>query len=147
VSASAAAHNTDPHDSPKPRARRGGVVLIVDDSQDEREMYSTYFRVYGFTAYTSEDGAAGVAMALRLVPDVIVMDLTMPRLDGLAAAQELRRLPRTRHIPIILLTGYPATAIDRGALDADVDVFLTKPCLPEDLETHVRRLLESKGRT
>ena len=75
------------------------------------------------------------------------MDLTMPRLDGLAAAQELRRLPRTRHIPIILLTGYPATAIDRGALDADVDVFLTKPCLPEDLETHVRRLLESKGRT
>jgi CheY-like chemotaxis protein len=72
------------------------------------------------------------------------MDLSMPEVDGITATQRIRRHPRTRNIPVILLTGYPQKAIQRGALEAGVNVFLTKPCLPEDIELHVRRLLESK---
>jgi len=71
------------------------------------------------------------------------MDLTMPHLDGITAMQRIRKHPRTRNTPVILLTGHPQKAIERGALEAGVDVFLTKPCLPEDLETHVRRLVGS----
>ena len=73
-------------------------------------------------------------------PDVIVMDLAMPKMDGISATRRLKAHRRTRHIPVILLTGYPYQAIERGALEAGVAVFLTKPCLPEDLERHVSEL-------
>jgi two-component system cell cycle response regulator DivK len=126
------------------RARRAGVVLIVDDSRDVREMYATYLRHSGFSTHTAPDGRAAVDIAVQIKPDVIIMDLSMPEVDGITATQRIRRHPRTRNIPVILLTGYPQKAIQRGALEAGVNVFLTKPCLPEDIELHVRRLLESK---
>jgi CheY-like chemotaxis protein len=65
----------------------------------------------------------------------------MPRIDGISAARQLKRDARTQRIPIILLTAYAARAIQGGALETGVDVFLTKPCLPEDLEAQVRMLL------
>ena len=123
---------------------RAGLVLIVDDSHDARELYATYLDHVGFSVRVVADGEAALAAAVELQPDVIVMDLSMPHLDGITATRRLRLVPRTRNIPVIMLTGYPQKAIERGALEAGVDVFLTKPCLPEDLEAHVRRLLESK---
>ena len=129
-----------------PRSRRAGVVLIVDDSSDARELYATYLDHVGFSVRAVADGQAALAAAVEMQPDVIVMDLSMPNLDGITATQRLRLLPRTRNVPVILLTGYPQKAIERGALAAGVDVFLTKPCLPEYLEAHVRRVMESKHR-
>jgi CheY-like chemotaxis protein len=84
---------------------------------------------------------------VHLQPDVIVMDFSMPQIDGITATQRLRLHPRTRDVPVILLTGFPQRAIERGALEKGVDLLLTKPCLPEDLEAHVRELMESKPRT
>jgi two-component system, cell cycle response regulator DivK len=124
-----------------PHARSAGVILIVDDTADTRELYGMYFRSRGYIARTAHDGMSGIEAALRLRPDVIVMDLSMPGLDGIAATRRLKREPRTRHIPLIILTGYPMRAIQDGALEAGAEGFLTKPCLPEDLEQHVRRLL------
>jgi CheY-like chemotaxis protein len=118
------------------------LVLIVDDTADTREMYSQYLTSRGFTVLTARDGAFGVDMALRRRPDVIVMDLAMPNVDGITATQRLKREIETRRTPILILTGYPMQAIERGALEAGADVFLTKPCLPEDLEQHVQRLLD-----
>jgi two-component system, cell cycle response regulator DivK len=127
-----------PHD----RLSRLVRVLIVDDSQDVRELYSLYLTHQGFSVKLASDGVAAVDAAIALKPDVIVMDLSMPTVDGITATRRLKAHPRTRRIPVILLTGYPYHAIERGALEAGVDVFLTKPCLPEDLEGHVRRLME-----
>lgn len=129
---------------PSTRARRQGVVLIVDDYPDAREMYATYFTYAGFTAHTAHNGVAAVDIALRVRPDVIVMDLTMPIVDGIAATQAIKQHATTRNAVVILLTGYPYKAIERGALESGVDLFLTKPCTPEDLEGHVRRLLDGK---
>jgi CheY-like chemotaxis protein len=109
-------------------------------------MYAAYLSHAGFGIFTAHDGAAAVNIAIQVQPDVIVMDLSMPTLDGIAATQRIRQHPRTRQIPVILLTGYPQRAIERGALEAGVTVFLTKPCLPEDLETHVRRQLPEQSR-
>jgi CheY-like chemotaxis protein len=81
-------------------------------------------------------------MALEYRPDVVVMDLAMPYVDGITAIRRLKMHPRTRRIPVILLTGYPSKAIQQGALEAGADVFLTKPCLPEDLERYVVQLTE-----
>jgi two-component system, cell cycle response regulator DivK len=123
------------------RARGAGLVLLVDDSQTAREMYSEYLNHRGFWTVTAPDGEASIPIALQLKPDVIVMDLAMPRLDGVSAIRRLKQSARTRRIPVILLTGYAMQAIQQGAMEAGADVFLTKPCLPEDLEQHVQRLI------
>ena len=125
-----------------PRSRRPALVLIADDTRDARELYGLYLRHVGFSVELAVDGLTAVDAAIRLQPDVIVMDLSMPGLDGIAATQHLKNHRRTRHIPVILLTGYPHEAIDRRALERGIDVFLTKPCLPEDLESQVRLLLD-----
>jgi CheY-like chemotaxis protein len=129
----------------RPGARGAGFVLIVDDAADTRELYATYLDSRGFSALTAPDGEVAIEMARRLRPDVIVMDLAMPRLNGIKATERLKRDPHTRRIPVIILTGYPYHAIQQGALEAGAEVFLTKPCLPEDLETHVRALRKTRS--
>lgn len=131
-----------PRSEPPTRARGLGVILIVDDTADTREMYSLYFRANGFTVLTADDGEAGLNAAATQRPDVIVMDVSMPRMDGITAIRRLKADQRSRSIPVILLTGYPERAIREGGLEAGAAAFLTKPCLPEDLEANVRRVLE-----
>ena len=137
-----------PAPSPAPRSRASAraktqrTVLVVDDAADMREMYGSYLGFRGFGVFTAPDGDAAVETALAQRPDVIVMDLAMPRLNGISAVHRLKQHPRTRNIPVIILTGYAFRAIQQGALEAGADVFLTKPCLPEDLERHVSGLLD-----
>ena len=95
----------------------------------------------GFAVITAPDGVAGVEAAAMQRPDVVVMDLSMPRMDGVTAIRGMRQDTRSRDIPVILLTGYPERAIGYGALETGAAAFLTKPCLPEDLAAQVRRLL------
>jgi two-component system, cell cycle response regulator DivK len=134
-----------PASLPAPRVlrnrRRAGLVLIVDDSVHTRELYAEYLTFRGLGVLSAPDGEAGLALALAMKPDVIVMDLAMPGLNGITVTQRLKQHPRTRRIPVIVLTGYAFRAIQQGALEAGADVFLTKPCLPEDLERSVRDAL------
>jgi two-component system, cell cycle response regulator DivK len=126
---------------PKRNPRREPLVLVVDDSQDVRDLYTEYLHYTGFRVLTASDGEGALEVARRIKPDVIVLDLSMPRLDGISATVHLRRDRSTQRIPIILLTGYPARASERGALEAGANAFLTKPCLPEDLELKIRELM------
>jgi two-component system, cell cycle response regulator DivK len=135
-------HAPRPQRSRGPTARAHILVLIVDDSLDARELYATYLDHVGYSVRAVADGHAAIAAAVELRPDVVVMDLTMPHLDGITATQRIRNHPRTRNTPVILLTGYPQKAIERGALEAGADLFLTKPCLPEDLERYIVQLTE-----
>jgi two-component system, cell cycle response regulator DivK len=135
-----------PRDAARAGARRSGVVLLAEDTRDTRELYAFYLDLQGFTVHTVDNGLAAVEAASRLQPDVIVMDQAMPQLDGTTATRRLKAQMRTRAIPVILLTGYPQQEIERGALEAGVGTFLTKPCLPEELEGHVRRAMEGKRR-
>jgi two-component system cell cycle response regulator DivK len=128
---------------PAAGSRRGhaGVILVVDDTSDTREIYSLYLASRGFKVPTAHDGLSGIDAACRHQPDVIVMDLSMPGLDGIEATRRLKADPRTSHIPVLMLTAYPLNAVRGGALDAGADNFVTKPCLPNELEQHVQRLL------
>jgi CheY-like chemotaxis protein len=105
-----------------------------------------YFGKLGYDALTAHDGLTGIALATDLKPDVIVMDLAMPGMSGISAAHHLKHDPRTRNVKIILLTGHGARAIQEGALETGVDIFLTKPCLPEDLASHISGLIEERKR-
>jgi two-component system, cell cycle response regulator DivK len=119
----------------------------VDDSSDTREIYAAWLRHSGFAVLIASDGELGVDAAITHRPDVIVMDLSMPRLDGLDATRYLKQHRRTRRIPVIMLTGYPFKAIKKDVLAAGVDVFLTKPCLPEELERNIRQIRGPKHRS
>jgi CheY-like chemotaxis protein len=124
--------------------RRDGLVLIVDDSLPTRELYTEYLTYRGLGVVYAPEAETGLRLAETLRPDVIVMDIAMPGLNGITATHRLRLSPRTRRIPIIMLTGYAFRAIEQGALEAGANAFLTKPCLPEDLETKIRDLLAAR---
>jgi OmpR family response regulator RpaB len=115
------------------------VVLVVDDDLDARLIYRHYLTVMGCQVYTASDGLIGVQLAKRKKPDVIVMDLAMPRLNGWAATAELKQASVTRDIPIIVLTAVPASRQD--VRDAGCNGLLAKPCLPEMLWSEIRMLL------
>jgi two-component system, cell cycle response regulator DivK len=122
--------------SPKPRRP---TILVADDDLDARTMYGLYLKSMGCAVYTATDGAGAFNQATAVHPDVIVLDLAMPHVDGWAAAERLRRSPITRHIPIIALTAIPG-ARDSAHLSG-CDAFMSKPCLPQLLWCEVRALL------
>ncbi|HKA01915.1 MAG TPA: response regulator [Candidatus Solibacter sp.] len=123
--------------------RNTNRILVVDDTADTREMYALYFRSRGFTVETASNGRAAIDAARRLHPDVIVMDIAMPGLDGISATQEIKQDPHTVDIPVVLLTAYPIRAIKGGALEMGAR-FAMKPCAPEDLEQHVWSVLDAR---
>ena len=119
-------------------------VLVVDDFADNRQMYAEYLAFVGYRVAEAENGQEALDKAFDLRPDVIVMDLSLPGMDGWEATRRLKSDARTRHIPVIALTGHALAGHSKGALEAGCDAFVTKPCLPEDLVAHIRRALDGK---
>jgi two-component system, cell cycle response regulator DivK len=117
------------------------LVLLVDDTEDNRDVYAQYLTMSGFRVELAVDGVEAVEMAARLKPDVIVMDLAMPRLDGWEATRQIKAAPETSAIPVIALTGNAATESKRRAQEAGCSGYLTKPCLPDVLVSEIRRLV------
>jgi CheY-like chemotaxis protein len=120
------------------RSRR--LVLVVDDFEDNRAMYAVYLTYSGYDVVEAGDGREAIEVAARRMPDVIVMDLTLPVMDGLEATRRLKADERTRHIPIIALTGHAQAGQSNDAREAGCDAFLAKPCLPEMLVEKVQEL-------
>jgi CheY-like chemotaxis protein len=119
----------------------GSLVLVVDDFHDNREMYTQYLSFAGYRVAEAVDGEDALAKARGLLPDVIVMDLSLPRLDGWEATRRLKKDPLTARIPVIALTGHAMGGHAEGAMEAGCDAFVTKPCVPSDLEARVREML------
>jgi CheY-like chemotaxis protein len=117
------------------------LVLLVDDSEDNREVYAQYLSFSGFRVEIAVDGVEAVEKAASLKPDVIVMDLSLPRLDGWEATRQIKSAPETRNIPVIALTGHAVSESKRRALDVGCSGYLTKPCLPDILVSEIRRLV------
>jgi len=130
--------NTEPEAAPSAKA----LVLVVDDYQDAREMYAEYLEYSGFRVAEARNGLEAIEKAFELRPDVILMDLSLPVMDGWEATRRLKNDERTRDIPVVALTGHALTGHSEGAKDAGCDSFVTKPCLPDALVVEVKRMLE-----
>jgi two-component system cell cycle response regulator DivK len=117
-------------------------VLIVEDHPDARAMYRGYLEAAGFDVVEATDGVEALLRVREVVPDIVLMDLSMPLMDGWEATRFLKDDTRTAGIPVVVLTGYPIGAISEGAMNAGCDVLLTKPCLPKDLVMEIRKVLE-----
>jgi len=120
------------------------LVLVVDDFQDNREMFAEFLSLSGFRVAEASTGREAIDRGFELLPDVILMDLSLPELDGWEATRQLKNDPRTSHIPIVALTGHALADHSREAREAGCDAFLTKPCLPEVLVVEIRRMLERR---
>jgi CheY-like chemotaxis protein len=119
------------------------LILVVDDYQDAREMYAEYLQFSGFRVAEARNGNEAVEQALALKPDLILMDLSLPGMDGWEATRRLKADESTKHIPIVALTGHALAGASEGAKKAGCDSFVTKPCLPDDLVVEVRRMLST----
>jgi CheY-like chemotaxis protein len=117
------------------------LILVVDDYQDAREMYAEYLQFSGFRVAEAKNGNEAVEQAYALKPDLILMDLSLPGMDGWEATRRLKADDRTKQIPIVALTGHALAGASEGAKKAGCDSFVTKPCLPDDLVVEVRRML------
>jgi len=126
----------------KPRTQP--LVLVVEDYQDAREMYAAYLQFSGFDVAEAGNGIEAIEKTRELLPDIVLMDLALPRMDGWEATRRLKNDPRTRHIPIVALTGHALAGHAEGAREAGCDAFVTKPCLPDALVAEIKRLLDAQ---
>jgi CheY-like chemotaxis protein len=121
------------------------LILVVDDFEDNRAMYVQFLRFAGFRVAEAENGKVALDQATTLRPDLIVMDLSLPVMDGWEATRRLKGDERTKRIPVLALTGHALGRHSEVAREAGCDAFLTKPCLPEDLVAEIRRILAGAG--
>ena len=117
------------------------VVLLVDDYPDAREMYAEYLEFSGFDIVQAGNGAEALERAHDSHPDVILMDLSLPVMDGWEATRRLKADDSTKDIPVLAVTGHALSGVSNDAKKAGCDGFITKPCLPEDLVTEIRKVL------
>jgi CheY-like chemotaxis protein len=129
------------------KAQERRRVLLVDDYPDAREMYSEYLQFSGFDVVEAANGMEALQKAADTRPDIILMDLSLPVMDGWEATRRLKADKRTAAIPVVALTGHALAGISEGAKKAGCDAFVTKPCLPEDLVKEIRRVLDEGATT
>ena len=121
--------------------RRQPFVLVADDDRDTRELYRACFDTNGYRTGEAGTGSQAIALAIELVPEVLLSDYVLPDIDGITIAQRLKGDSRTASICIVMVTGYATPDLERRALDAGIERFLFKPCLPQTAMREVSRAL------
>ncbi len=121
------------------------LILVVEDFDDAREMYRDYLEFSGFCVDTARDGREAIEKTRELQPDLVLMDLSLPGIDGWEATRLLKSTPETSHILIIALSAHALAAEGGRARAAGCDGFIAKPCLPPDLVHEIARYLKGRG--
>ena len=122
-------------------------VLLVDDYPDAREMYGQYLDCCGFEVIEAANGMEALQRAAESAPDIILMDVSLPVMDGWEATRRLKADRRTAHIPVVALTGHALAGMSEGAKAVGCDAFVIKPCLPDALVTEIRKVLDRCSRS
>ncbi|MGW3914380.1 response regulator [Streptomyces sp. NPDC005070] len=120
-----------------------GRVLVVDDNKVIRQLIRVNLELEGLEVVTAADGAECLDVIHQVRPDVVTLDVVMPRLDGLRTAARLRADPRTRNLPLAIVSACTQYEVESG-LDVGVDAFLAKPFEPSELVRLVRQLMEGR---
>jgi len=118
-------------------------ILVVDDEPDIVELVAFNLRAEGYDVITAANGMEALNQARAALPDLIVLDLMMPELDGLSVCEILRRLPSTALIPVIMLTAWKSELTRIIGLDTGAEDYVTKPFSPRDLVARVNNALKT----
>jgi two-component system cell cycle response regulator DivK len=127
--------------SPVRTQRDRPLVLIVEDQLELRQLYAEHLSMCGFDVIQAGDGAQALTHTSEQFPDVVLMDLSLPVVDGWEATRRLKGDKRTAHIPVVALTAHDGSGELERATRAGCDWFVPKPCPPQDLIEEVRRVL------
>ena len=104
-----------------------GHILVVEDNQDNYELVRTILELAGYDTFLAVNGRDGVNAAHKQKPDLILMDMALPEMDGWHATERIRENPETKHIPMVALTVHTLPRERKRALDAGVDAYVSKP--------------------
>jgi two-component system cell cycle response regulator DivK len=122
---------------------RDRTVLLVEDAEDARLFMRLALEQLGYIVFEAEDGEKALAVAERIRPDVILMDLSLPVMDGLTATQKIRTTDGLNGVTVIAVTAHQGTDFREGAKDAGFDAYVTKPIDVDSLDELIRGLLMS----
>jgi len=123
--------------------REQSTILIVDDFDDTRLLLRTWLEKKGYLVIEAENGKEAVVKAERRRPDLIIMDVEMPELDGLSATRQIRALENFERVPIVAVSAYGADQFRADALNAGCNEYVSTPFEPEELENLIRSLIDS----
>jgi len=114
-------------------------VLVVEDNADSREMLQALLKLDGFEVWVAEDGHKGLEAIIHKRPDVALVDIGLPGIDGYQLARQVRQTLNHEHVYLVALTGYGQAADRRAVLEAGFDEHLVKPLKPDELSRILNR--------
>lgn len=117
----------------------GKTILNVEDNEFNRRIIRDLLARTSYRLIEATDGEAGIATALEAVPDLIIMDIQLPKISGLEATRRIRSEPRTAHVPIIVITSFALSGDEQAAMQAGASAYLAKPYSPRQLLETIRR--------
>ena len=121
------------------------LILVVDDSADNVAMISLYLQQQGYRVLTASNGEDAITVATQMLPNLILMDINLPELDGLGATRRIRENDSLRDVPIIAITAFGTEGFQRAAYDVGVSGYLTKPLDLDRMNQLIARLLSPGG--
>lgn len=121
------------------------LILVVDDSADNVAVISLDLQQLGYRVVTAANGEDAVAVATQMLPNLILMDINLPSLDGLGATRRIREIDGLRDVPIVAITAFGTEGFQRAAYDAGVSGYLTKPIDFDRMHQLIARLLSPSG--
>ena len=121
------------------------TVLLVEDTEDNRQMMHRLLEMSGFNVVEATNGKEAVEVASKVHPQIILMDLSLPIIDGLAATRQIRNQPELNTVPIVAVSAHDTADFHSEALNAGCDAYVTKPINYTELEDLVHRLLAANA--
>src|SRR5678815_1891232 len=121
------------------------LILVVDDSPDNVAVISLDLQQQGYRVVTASDGEDAVTVATQMLPNLILMDINLPTLDGLGATRRIRETEGLRDVPVVAITAFGTEGFQRAAYDAGVSGYLTKPLDFDRMHLLIARLLSTPG--
>ena len=121
------------------------LILVVDDSADNVAMISLFLQQQGYRVVTAGNGEDAIAIATQMIPNLILMDINLPALDGLGATRRIRENDALRDIPVVAITAFGTEGFQRAAYDVGVAGYLTKPLDLDRMHQLIARLLSPTG--
>ena len=119
----------------------GRTILVVDDFDDTRLLLRTWLERKGYRVIEAHDGRQAISAAQTIIPDLIIMDVEMPELDGLSATREIRKLKALGNVPIVAVSAYGADQFRLEALEAGCNEYVSTPFEPNELEILIRSFM------
>jgi two-component system cell cycle response regulator DivK len=121
----------------------GAKILYIEDNPENRLLVNRILLVEDYIVFEAEDGPTGIQIALREMPDLILMDMNLPDMDGYEVTRQVRSYPELRHIPVIAMTANAMHGDREKTLDAGCDGYISKPIDVDTLPTQVAKYLEA----